>query len=131
MKGLTEKIGPMCFFCKLEGYFKSDCPQFWDAMSDNNHPNHEEALSGVKAYKAGLTSGAEARRKEKPQELATKKMQAVVVDQGFKIYYKAAAKAALIRAQKELATREIEQKIKLELEIEKTQYQLNAFEALD
>ena len=38
---------------------------------------HEEALSGVKASKARLLSEAEARRKDKPQELVAKKMQAV------------------------------------------------------
>ena len=42
-------------------------------MADIKHPRHEEALSGVKACKARLLSEAEARRKEKPQELATKK----------------------------------------------------------
>ena len=40
------------------------------------HPRHEAALSGVKATKACLLSEAEARRKEKSQELATKKIEA-------------------------------------------------------
>ena len=63
--------------CNLEGHFKSDSPQFWDPVAGIKHPRHEEALSGVKASKAHLLSEAEARRKEKPHELATKKMQAV------------------------------------------------------
>ena len=46
-------------------------------MADNKHPRHAEVLSGVKASKTRLLSEAEGRRKEKPQELATKKMQAV------------------------------------------------------
>ena len=46
-------------------------------MADIKHLRHEEALSGVKASKACLLSEVEVRRKEKPQELATKKMQAV------------------------------------------------------
>ena len=46
----------------------------------------------------------------------------------FKIDYKAAAKDALNRVQQELVTKEIEQKVKLELENEKLQEQLNTFE---
>ena len=74
-------------------------------------------------------SEAEARRKEKPQELATKKMHAVTEEicdpkpmtaaDDFKIDYRAAARDALNRVQQELVTKEIEQKVKLELENEK------------
>ena len=46
----------------------------------------------------------------------------------FKIDYSAAARDALNRVQQELVTKEIEQKVKLELEIEKIQEKLNAFE---
>ena len=110
-------------------------------MADIKHPRHEEALSGVKAIKARLLSEAEARRKEKPQELATKKMQAepeemrepgpmTAVDD-FKIDYRAVARDALNRVQQELVTKEIEQKVKLELENEKIQEKLNAFEESD
>ena len=123
----------------MEGHFKSDCPQFWDAVADIKHPRHEEALSGVKASKARLLSEAEARRKEKPQELATKKMQAVTEEiresepvtamDDFKIDYRAAERDALNRIQQKLLTKEIEQKVKLELENEKIQERLNAFEA--
>ena len=80
-------------------------------------------------------SEAEARRKEKRQELATKEMRSVLEREpetaanDFMIDYKAAARAALNRIQQEWATREIEQKVKLELENEKTQDQLNVFEA--
>ena len=71
MSGVIAKLGPRCFFCNLERHFKSGCPQFWDAVADIKHPSYEEALSGLKASKARLLSETEARRKEKPQKLAT------------------------------------------------------------
>ena len=67
-------------------------------------------------------SEAEARRKEKLQELATKKMQAVteeiresetVTANDFKIDIRAAGRDALNRVQQELVTKEIEQNVKL------------------
>ena len=126
MRGVIGKFGPRCFFCNLEGHFKSDYPQFWDAVADIKHPRHEEALSGVKA---------------KPQELATKKMQAVTEEtrepepvtaaDDFKIDYRAAARDALNRVQQELVTKKIEQKVRLELENDKLQEQLNTFEATE
>ena len=141
MRGVIAKFGPRCFFCNLEGHCKSDCPQFWDAVADIEHPRHEEALSGVKASKARLLSEAEARRKDKPQELAAKKTQAVTEEtrepepataaDDFKIDYRAAARDALNRVQQELVTKQIEQKMKLELENEKLQEQLNTFEATE
>ena len=103
------------------------------------HPRYEVTLSGVKASEARLLSEAEARRKEIPQELATKKMQAVTKEirkpepvtavDDFKTDYRAAARDALNRVQQELVTKEIEQKVKLELENEKIQEGLIAFEA--
>ena len=139
MRGVIAKFGPSCFFCNLEGHFQSDCPQFWVAVADIKHPRHEEALSGVKASNARLLSEAEARSKEKPQGLATKKMQAVTEEtcepepvtaaDDFKIDYRAAARDALNRVQQKLVRKEIEQKVKLELENEKLQEKLYTFEA--
>ena len=41
VRGLIMKYGPRCFFCNLEGHFKSDCTQFWDAVADGKHPRHQ------------------------------------------------------------------------------------------
>ena len=49
--------------------------------------------------------------------------------QDFTIDYKAAARGAINRDQQELAKNKIEQKVKLELEYEEMQDQMNAFEA--
>ena len=94
---------------------------------------------GCEISKARLLSKAEARGKEKPQELETKKMQAVTeeirepepvtVPDYFKIDYREATRDALNRVKQEFVTKKIEQKVKLELENEKIQERLNDFEA--
>ena len=53
----------------------------------------------------------------------------VTVADDFKIDYRAAARDALNRVQQELVTKEIEQKMMLELENDKLQEKLNTFEA--
>ena len=55
----------------------------------------------------------------------------VTATDDFKIDYRAAARDALNRVQQELLKKEIEKKVKLELENEKLQEKLNAFEALE
>ena len=55
----------------------------------------------------------------------------VTAPDDFKIDYRAAARDALNRVQQELVTKEIEQKVKLELENEKLQEKLNTFKATE
>ena len=33
MRGVIAKFGPMCFFCNLEGHFKSDCSQVFQILA--------------------------------------------------------------------------------------------------
>ena len=58
-----------------------------------------------------------------------RELEPVTAADDFKIIYREAARDALNRVQQELVTKEIEQKDNLELENEKTQEKLNAFEA--
>ena len=122
------KYGPECFFCNLEGHFKSGCTQLWDAVEDVKHPHHEEALSGVKASRARLMNEAESRRKETtPSLFTTKKVKIwpneVVASSleaesagPLKVDYGLAARTALQNVQQELATKEVEQWVRSELE---------------
>ena len=61
----------------------------------------------------------------------TCELEPVTAADDFKIDYRVAAKDALNRVQQELVTKEIEQKVKLELEDEKLQERLNTFEATE
>ena len=128
VRGLIMKYGPRCFFCKLEGQFKSDCTQFWDAVADAKHPRQEEMLSGVKASRARLMNEAESRRKETaPSTFTTKKVKTLpdeviassleVESAGpLKLDYVLAARTALQNVKQELATKEAEQWVRSELE---------------
>ena len=128
VRGLIMKYGPRCFFCNLEGHFKSDCTQFWDAVADAKHPRHEEAFSGVKASRARLMNEAESRRKETtPSTFTTKKVRTwpdeVVASNleaesssPLKVDYGLAARTALQNVKQDLATKEVEQWVRSELE---------------
>ena len=92
------------------------------------HPRHEETLSGVKASRARLMNEAESRRKETtPSTFTTKKVKTMpdeVVASSLeaesagplKVEYGLAARTALQNVQQELATKEVEQWVRSELE---------------
>ena len=83
VRGLIMKYGPRCFFCNLEGHFKSDCTQCWDAVANAKHPRHEEALLGVKTSRARLMNEAESRRIETtPSTFTTKKVKTMPDEMG-------------------------------------------------
>ena len=122
------KYGPRCFFCNLDGHFKSDCTQFWDAVADAKHPRHEEALLGVKASRARLMNNAESRKKEVTPSTFTSKKAKTLPDEAIasrleaesagplKVDYGLAARTALQNVQQELATEEVKQWVRSELE---------------
>ena len=74
------KYGLRCFFCYLEGHFKSYCTQFWDAVADAKHPRQEQALSGVKASRARLMNEVESRKKEVTKGTFTNKVKTLPDD---------------------------------------------------
>ena len=45
--GLIINTGARCFFCNHEGHFRMECPLFWEAVKNQNHPNHKLALAAV------------------------------------------------------------------------------------
>ena len=128
VRGLIKRYGPRCFFCNLEGHFKLDCTQFWDAVADAKHPRHEEALSGVKASLARLMNEAESRKKEVTTGTFTTKEVKNLPDEAIassleedstgalKLDYGLLARTALRNVQQVLATKEVEQWVRLQLE---------------
>ena len=97
-------------------------------MADAKHPRHEEALSGVKASRARPMNKAESRRKETiPSTFTTKKVKTLpdkVVASNLeaesssplKVDYGLAARTALQNVKQDLATKEVEQWVRSELE---------------
>ena len=128
MRGLIRKYGPRIFFCNLEGTFKLECTPFKDAVAHAKHPRREKALSRVKASRARLKNEAESRKKEvTPGTFRTKKVKTLPDDaiassleaapaSALKIGYGQVARTALQKVQQELATKEVEQWVRSELE---------------
>ena len=128
VRALIMRYGPRCFFCNFEGHFESDCTQFWDAVADAKYPRHEEALLGVKASRARMMNEAESRRKETSLSTFTTKKVKTLPDEviassleaestgPLKLDYGLAVRSALQNVQQELATKEVEQWLRSELE---------------
>ena len=98
-------------------------------MADAKHPCHEEALSGVKSIRARLMNEAESRKKEAtPSTFTTKKVK-TLPDEAIassleaesagplNVDYGLAAQTALQNVQQELATKEVEQWVRSEIDI--------------
>ena len=73
VRGLIMKYGLRCFHCSLEGHFKSDYIQFWNAVAEVKHSHHVEAIPGAKASRARLMNEAESRKKDVIQATFTTK----------------------------------------------------------
>ena len=75
--GLIIKIGARCLFCNQEGHFRMDCPLFWEAVKNQNHPKHKLALAAVQNTR-NRQAEFDTKNSEAPSgELPTKTVKAV------------------------------------------------------
>ena len=105
-----------------------DCPLFWEAVKNQSHPKHKFALAALQNQRNRQTE-FEAKNLEAPStELPTKTVKAVtqannaieaMVKNALEINYEKAASEAINKVKQDLATKEIEQRLKQEIERQK------------
>ena len=126
--GLIIKIGARCFLCNQEGHFWMNFPLFWEAVKNQNHPKHKLAQVAVQNTR-NIEAENDLKNKEAASgELSTKTMKVVTIvkdatgaetRKSQEINYEKAAAEAVNKVKQDLATTEIEQWLKQEIEKQK------------
>ena len=123
--GLIINIGARCFFCNQESHFRMNCQLFWEVVKNQSHPKHKLALAAVQNTR-NRQAEFETRNSEAPNaELPTKTVRAVtqvnsametMTRKSAEINFERAAADAINKVKQDLATKEIEQRLKQEIE---------------
>ena len=126
--GLIIKIGARCFFCNQEGHFRMNCPLFWEAVKNQSHPKHNLAIAAVQNTR-NRQANFDTKTSEAPSaELPTKTVKGVTqvkkaieaeAMNSLEINYEIAAADAINKVKQDLATKEIEQRLKKEIDRQK------------
>ena len=122
--GLIIKIGARCFFCNQEGHFRMDGPLFWEAVKNQSHPKYKLALAAVQNTRNRQAEFDTKNSEAAIAELPTKTVKAVAqvknaieaeTRNSLEINYEKAAAEAINKVKQDLATKEIEQRLKQEI----------------
>ena len=102
-----------------------DCPLFWEAVKNQSHPKHKLALAAVQNQRNRQTE-FETKNLEAPNtELPTKTVKAITqvnsaieatARSALEINYEKVASGAINKVKQDLATKEIEQRLKQEID---------------
>ena len=123
--GLIIKIGARCFFGYQEAHFRVDCPLFWEAVKNRNHQKHKLALAAVQNTRKRQAENDLNNKEAASSELSTKTVKAVTqvkdttgaeTRSSIEINYEQAAAEAINKVKQDLATKEVEQRLKREIE---------------
>ena len=126
--GLIIKIGAWCFFCNQDGHFRIECLLFWEAVKNQNHPKHKLALAAVQNTRNRRAEIDLKNTEVGSGELPTKTVKAVTqvrnameaeIGNSLEINYQKTAAEAINKVKQDLATKEIEQQLRQQIERQK------------
>ena len=108
-------MGARCFFCNQERYFRTYCPLIWEAVKNQNHPKHKLALTAVQNTRNRQAENNLSNKEAAGGELSKKTVKAMTQNKeatgAEKRNYDSAAAEAINKVKKDLATKEIEQRL--------------------